>query len=600
MSFADNLRSAIPDLAADDHVARVAISEDGRIVYANDAFYDLAGQGKSKRKATNAKDIIHFSKGQDFSAMESGTQIVTLNGHAEPVHFHFDWLTLGKSQKILIGSEVNENEADMAAHQIAEQAGAPSVETRTQNDGDLDPAKDFENFLDMNHDALLVMDDTGRILRSNQAFRDIFGAVEYVDLQDRFTDRHGFERWMTWRTQVRGGLIYVVGEDVSAARTHELELMKRASQLREAEGIAGMGHWRWQIGQDNLSWSEQIFNIFGLSHQDFTPSIDNIMKMIHRRDVGRVIQAFQRAMIEEQNYDMEFRITRPDGELRYIHCEGRCERDDEGDVVALFGIMQDMTERELYEKNLRDAKDAAERAYNAKSQFLANMSHELRTPLNAIIGFSEMMQRQLLGPIGTEKYLDYISGIRESGEHLLDLISDILDMSKIEAGKYELDLEEININKVIELAVHMMEGRALDDNIKIRTSIPKDLSRNIIADRRAVMQILLNLMSNAVKFSNEGGEVVVCYAEDGDSIILSVADNGIGIPANKLNSIVRPFEQVSMSYTRDHEGSGLGLAITKELAELHGGSLDISSKVGVGTKVCIKLPFDARSACHKR
>src|SRR5690606_36209740 len=121
----------------------------------------------------------------------------------------------------------------------------------------------------------------------------------------------------------------------------------------------------------------------------------------------------------------------PSGEIRYIRCQGRCELDHEDRVTSLFGIMQDITERTLYERELYEAKEAAERAYAAKSQFLANMSHELRTPLNAIIGFSEMMQRQLLGPIGTERYLDYITGIRESGEHLLDLISDILDMSKI-------------------------------------------------------------------------------------------------------------------------------------------------------------------------
>ena len=251
--------------------------------------------------------------------------------------------------------------------------------------------------------------------------------------------------------------------------------------------------------------------------------------------------------------------------------------------------MQDMTERMLYERELKNAKESAERAYAAKTQFLANMSHELRTPLNAIIGFSEMMEQQLLGPIGTEKYLDYISGIRESGTHLLDLISDILDMSKIEAGKYELDLEDLNISKSVQLALHMMEGRAHEAGVKLSLDNQLAESLKIRADRRAVLQILLNILSNAVKFTEEGGEVRIHCKDRSDYIVITISDTGIGIPANKLPQVTRPFEQVSASYSRDHEGSGLGLAITKELVQMHDGNLSIESTVGVGTTVSVRL-----------
>lgn len=202
-----------------------------------------------------------------------------------------------------------------------------------------------------------------------------------------------------------------------------------------------------------------------------------------------------------------------------------------------------------------------------------------------------MMQQQLLGPIGNERYLDYIKGIRESGEHLLDLITDILDMSKIEAGKYELDLEQVNLSKVVRLAMHMMEGRAMDAGIKLSVRMAEDV--HIIADRRAIMQITLNLLSNAVKFSHQNGRVEIeCVQRDG-FIALRVKDNGIGIPANKLKTITNPFEQAANQYSRGHEGSGLGLSITKELAELHGGSIHIESQVDVGTTVTIRLPADA-------
>ncbi|MEM7618523.1 MAG: HAMP domain-containing sensor histidine kinase, partial [Pseudomonadota bacterium] len=219
---------------------------------------------------------------------------------------------------------------------------------------------------------------------------------------------------------------------------------------------------------------------------------------------------------------------------------------------------------------------------------------------NAIIGFSEMMQRQLLGPIGTEKYLEYIAGIRDSGEHLLDLISDILDMSKIEAGKYELDLEKVNIHKSLGMALHMMEGRALEAGVKITSEGVQNKKLSIIADRRAFMQIMLNLLSNAVKFSNEKSEIRIEAYEREDYLSLKVIDQGIGIPAHKLSQITMPFEQASSSYTRDHEGSGLGLAITKELIEMHGGALRIDSVVDEGTTVTVRLPYDAFKATQNK
>ncbi len=410
-----------------------------------------------------------------------------------------------------------------------------------------------------------------------------------IDFEARCVSRKGNIYPIEWKLKLDGELIYVVGQNVLTVRENEESLSDRQVQLSEAQAIARMGHWTWHIDSHKIDWSDEIYNIFGLDKDSFQPSIESLTKYLNRSDVGRTMQAFQRAMIEKRDYEMEFEIKQPSGEARYIKCQGRCKLDEYGDVEYLFGVMQDVTEQIEHERELQHAKESVERAYAAKSQFLANMSHELRTPLNAIIGFSEMMQRQLLGPIGTEKYLDYIKGIRESGEHLLDLITDILDMSKIEAGKYQLVTEEVNICKVIQLSMHMMEGRALDNNLKLT---PKLESENIMltADRRAITQVLLNLLSNAVKFTREKGEVSVSCKQLKSKVEIIVKDNGIGIPAMKLNSITNPFEQVSNQYTRDHDGSGLGLAITKELIELHGGEMAIESKVDVGTSVKITLP----------
>lgn len=411
-----------------------------------------------------------------------------------------------------------------------------------------------------------------------------------IDFECRTRCKDGAFRWVQWLQKAAGGHIYIVGQDVTNIKKHEAELHHREQQLSEAQKIGRMGHWYWVVEKDAMEWSDQIYSIFGVTREDFIPSLDSINSRLIKHDLGRIYKAFRRALITRQDYEIQFRLRRPNGGVRYIHCEGRCKIDPRsGKVDVLYGIMQDITERTLHERALQEAKEAAESAYASKTRFLANMSHELRTPLNAIIGFSEMMQRQLLGPLGNERYLDYIGGIRESGEHLLNLINDILDMSKIEIGKYELFPEEINVGKLIRLALHMMEGRAQESGVRlIAEHIPEDIQIN--ADRRAMMQILLNLLSNAIKFTPSGGSVEVILNKELAGVSIEVNDTGVGIPRDKLNVVTLPFEQVGSELTRRHEGSGLGLAITKELISMHGGTLDLESEIGHGTTVTIMLP----------
>ncbi len=412
-----------------------------------------------------------------------------------------------------------------------------------------------------------------------------------IDFESRARCKDGGFRWIEWIHKAAGEHIYIVGRDVTEIKQHENELKRREEQLSEAQKIGRMGHWYWENGQNGIEWSDQIYAVFGVEKEKFTPNIDTVSAMLLKRDVGRLFRVFQRALVRRKDYALEFSVRRPTGGIRYVRLEGRCKTDPKtGAVVALFGIMQDITERTLHERALREAKEAAESAYASKTRFLANMSHELRTPLNAIIGFSEVIQRQLFGPIqGHAKYLSYVGDIHRAGEHLLDLINDILDMSKIEVGKYELYVEELNVGKIIRLAIHMVEGRAHEAQVKlVADDIPDDV--HIMADRRAFMQILLNLMSNAVKFTKAGGAVEIrCFRELG-GVAIVVSDTGVGIPKDKLDVVTLPFEQVSSEFTRNHEGSGLGLAITKDLIELHGGTLDIDSEVGVGTIVTVLLP----------
>ncbi|QPC87234.1 PAS domain-containing protein [Mesorhizobium sp. NBSH29] len=246
--------------------------------------------------------------------------------------------------------------------------------------------------------------------------------------------------------------------------------------------------------------------------------------------------------------------------------------------------------RELVELNRKYMKETerAEGANRAKSEFLANMSHELRTPLNAIIGFSELMQQGLFGPIGCERYQEYVGDIHGSGNYLLNVINDILDMSKIEAGQFSLDREEIDLCPLIRETVRVVSLQAAQKSITVETKIADEMA--LVADRRAVKQITLNLLSNAVKFTGQGGRIQVRARNVAGAMILSIEDNGCGIPKDALSKLGRPFEQVQNQFSKNHTGSGLGLAISRSLAELHGGALKIRSTEGVGTIVSVRIP----------
>jgi two-component system, cell cycle sensor histidine kinase PleC len=239
-----------------------------------------------------------------------------------------------------------------------------------------------------------------------------------------------------------------------------------------------------------------------------------------------------------------------------------------------------------------DEKTRAEQANKAKSDFLANMSHELRTPLNAIIGFSEIMESGMFGALGSEKYQEYCQDIRQSGRYLLEVINDILDMSKIEAGRMPLAMEDLRLDQIIAEAMRVMAVKAGEKRLTVAQEVPPGLI--ISGDRRALKQILLNLLSNAVKFTTEGGRVAVRVRLSRNAILLLIEDSGIGIAKDHLKKLGRPFEQVESQFTKTFQGSGLGLAIAKSLIELHGGAMKIRSIEGMGTTVILRLPIHPR------
>ncbi|MBI1261647.1 MAG: PAS domain S-box protein [Rhizobiales bacterium] len=248
-------------------------------------------------------------------------------------------------------------------------------------------------------------------------------------------------------------------------------------------------------------------------------------------------------------------------------------------------------ERRRADKELRRAKEAAELANRSKTKFLANMSHELRTPLNAIIGFSEIMENNMFGPLGSARYTEYATDINNSGKHLLSVIDDILDIAKIEAGQMKLHVEDVDLTSVINWSVDMVRSRTNEKHQSIKRHLPDNLPA-LKADLRAMRQVMLNILSNAMKFTPAHGEISISgnISDDGN-LVITVADNGIGIPADKLEEVLQPFGQVDDAVSRQHGGTGLGLPITKSLIESQGGRFYLESEMNKGTRVIIVWPL---------
>ena len=337
-----------------------------------------------------------------------------------------------------------------------------------------------------------------------------------------------------------------------------------------------------------LRANSALARIYGYGSADaLLRTLTNISRQLYVNPDRRA--EFVRQMRENGKVSgFESLVYRRDGSVIWISESCRAVHDGNGALVCYEGTVEDITHRKHAEADLLAAREQAEQSSQAKSIFLANMSHELRTPLNAILGFSEIMEQELFGPLGDERYKEFALDIYRSGKHLLGIIGDILDLTKVEAGQLVLDQEDVDVGELLRNCGRLVvdQARSADVRLEIRS----DLRATIRGDETRLKQIILNLLSNAIKFTPGGNAVVLSARVDDEAFAIEVADQGIGMTAEEIQKALQPFQQIDNSFSRRYEGTGLGLPLTKSLVELHGGELVIESEPDVGTIITVHLP----------
>jgi PAS domain S-box-containing protein len=410
----------------------------------------------------------------------------------------------------------------------------------------------------------------------------------------RFEYRCG-QRWlMVTERRTRDGGVVCLETDITDLKQRETELSRLAAQNEKLAAAVSAATSGILITDPNAPGNPIVFVNPAFSTLTGYPAeaaLGRNARMLQGPDTDtRAVEALRQAIDAGQPIVTDLLNYRSDGSTFWNELNLSPVRSADGALTYFVGIMTDITYRKDVEQALVTAKTAAELGNRAKTEFLANMSHELRTPLNAIIGFSEVMKGEMFGPIGHDQYREYAGDILRSGQHLLDVINDVLDMSKIEAGRMELREEVVELGDAISSCLKLIGQRVLEMEHKLIVEAPADSPR-LLADAHMVKRILLNLLSNAVKFTPRGGTITLKATPhaNGD-LTVSVSDTGIGIAADDLEKVWLPFSQVENPMQRKYQGTGLGLPLVRSMAELHQASVDISSVVGAGTTVTVHFP----------
>lgn len=380
-------------------------------------------------------------------------------------------------------------------------------------------------------------------------------------------------------------------------------LQRTTGLLEEAQTVASLGSWSYEIASNHIEWSREVFRLYGRDPQDGPPGYMDMLSDFVEADAARLHEAVQVTARTGAPYSLVMQTSRGANGVRYVRGDGRARRDADGNVSGIFGTVIDVTAAIEREEALRQAQQRAEAASRSKSEFLANMSHEIRTPLTAILGYTDLLRDEAIRHGASDDQLQSMSTIRRAGEHLLTVINDILDLSKIEAGRMEIERVETDLPRVLFDVDSLMRSRAAQNGVQLSTRLLTPIPDRVLSDPTRLRQILMNLVGNAVKFTARGRieiEVDLCTRSGEPAVQIAVVDTGPGMSPEQAAHLFQPFVQADTSVTRRHGGTGLGLTICRRLASLMGGDVQlVKTAPGEGSTFTVTLPLHAMDGAQR-
>jgi PAS domain S-box-containing protein len=449
--------------------------------------------------------------------------------------------------------------------------------------------------------TVLHPDDVEPVRRS---IEDHFaGRIAVKQHEVQLRTKAGVYRWFLDRGKVveraaDGTPLRMVGTitDITHRTRVEADLVAATQLLEEAQAVARTGNWSFDLATGEAKWSKYLFTLHGRSPEDGVLAVGEVADRFEPQDAERLQRAIARTREEGTPYTLILRTRGFNADVWWVRSEGRARRDATGAIVGLFGTTTDVTAEVEREEALRVARNQADAASRAKSEFLANMSHEIRTPLTAILGFAELLRDDPTVAADAEGRTQTVDMIRDAGQHLLTVLNDVLDLSKIEAARMTVESIETPLVSILNEVERLTRPASMRKGVAVAMVFATPLPDRVRSDPTRLRQMLLNLVGNAVKFTDVGQVTIIARCDErpaGSELIIDVADTGPGMSDEQAASLFQPFEQVDRSVTRRHGGSGLGLVITRRLAALMSGSVTLAeTKVGAGSRFRLSIPIE--------